>query len=477
MTTPPAGSAQARLADRLIGWRARWAGRAVFRVAAGAGWVRLHLEGAERPGVLLTALPGAADVLACEGPLPAPLAEALPPQRRHPLGELLAGARLTGVGVLPADRVAVFALERADGAPLCLLHQGFGSPGNTVLLERGGRLLWAHYRPPHALLAAWPPAGVWTAAGPAEAPLSDPAPLAEALLRPLAAATRAALRRRQRVIERLVGNLEEDLVRARQGDALRRQAEALAASLHTLTPGAAAVTVIDPRDGTPLHLELDPARSPAANLTAWFKRAGKAERGLELIRERHDRFRAEGAELAARSAELEALLARTDGPLEDLAALQAWRRDQDGLLGARAVRPGAAAPGPGSDSPSRPFRRYRIEGRWEVWVGRSNKENDELTHRAAGARDLWLHAQGVAGSHVILRTGGKPELVPPHVLQAAAALAALHSKGRHSALVPVIWTERRYVRKPRKSAPGLAVCQREKTVFVEPGVPAGVTSA
>ena len=110
-------------------------------------------------------------------------------------------------------------------------------------------------------------------------------------------------------------------------------------------------------------------------------------------------------------------------------------------------------------------------------MGRNNKENDQLTHRASHLRDIWLHAQGVAGSHVILRTAGKPESVPKAVLHKAAALAALHSKARHSSLVPVIHTERRYVRKPRKAGPGLAVCLQEKNVFVEPGVAPGVATA
>jgi predicted ribosome quality control (RQC) complex YloA/Tae2 family protein len=117
-----------------------------------------------------------------------------------------------------------------------------------------------------------------------------------------------------------------------------------------------------------------------------------------------------------------------------------------------------------------------VDDRWEVWVGRNNKENDVLTHRTAHSLDIWLHAQGVPGSHVILRTGGKPEQVPRSVLEKAAALAAMNSKARHSGLVPVIHTEQRYVRKPRKAPPGTAVCLREKSVFVEPALPQGVVS-
>ena len=72
------------------------------------------------------------------------------------------------------------------------------------------------------------------------------------------------------------------------------------------------------------------------------------------------------------------------------------------------------------------------------------------------------------GSHVILRTGGQPDQVPKAVLEKAAAIAAHHSKGRTSGIVPVMMTLRKYVRKPRKSAAGAALPQRVKTLMVEP---------
>ena len=124
-------------------------------------------------------------------------------------------------------------------------------------------------------------------------------------------------------------------------------------------------------------------------------------------------------------------------------------------------------------SKGRGYRAYEVDG-YEILVGKGDAENDRLTFGLAAPRDLWLHAQGVGGSHVVLRTGGRPDTVPRPVLEKAAALAALHSKARHSGLVPVIWTERRYVRRPRKAPPGTAVCLREQNLFVEPGVKPGV---
>ncbi len=456
------------LADVLAGWRAAWTGRALFAVTGGADWVRLHLEGPERDGILLTDVGGARLVLACRGALPAPLTAALPGRRDHPLKGLLAGARLERLGLLPDDRVAAFGLAAADGTPLVLLHRLFGARGDTTLLDAGGRLLWARHRPPHDLLARIPPPATWTSGTPAPDTLSAPGldHLVASLAAAIATGFAAALVRRLRGAERRAANLEADLAVAEQGDELRRRAEALAASMHLLRPGLPGIEVTDPRSGLPLVLDLDPALPPAANLEAAFRRARKAERGRGILAERLGEARREVQALARALAAADDLPAGP--PLDRLAALLAWRDAEAGL-----IPTGQSGRVHAPEEPARPFRRYLLDGRWEVWIGRSNVENDELTHRASHAQDIWLHAQGVAGSHVILRTGGKPEQVPRAVIVKAAALAALHSKAKHAGLAPVIWTERRYVRKPRKAPAGTAACLREQNVFATPGVPDG----
>lgn len=115
------------------------------------------------------------------------------------------------------------------------------------------------------------------------------------------------------------------------------------------------------------------------------------------------------------------------------------------------------------------FRRFAIGNGYEILVGRTDRENDELTHRTAAPDDLWFHAQGTAGSHVLLR-GGRGS-VPARIIRTAAETAAWFSKAKHSGTVPVIYTEKRYVRKPRGSKPGTAACLRGKTLFVAPRLP------
>ncbi|MBK8165243.1 MAG: DUF814 domain-containing protein [bacterium] len=503
MGSPRARDDATALAARLERWRTLYAGRPLFRAAAGPRSVRLHLAGDERFCLLLTTAPGAALLCGLCGRLPDALATALPIEREHPLPPALAGATLTGLGALPGERVACLRFSRPDGSAVHLLHQLFGAPGNTVLLDGGGRCLWAARRPPHPLLSVLPPrvtyasrnaddndAGIPEAAGagtgnagapPVDAMDQELDGLATALAAESHAREVAALERRLRAADRLCEHRTADLAGAGTGDEHRRRAETLAAHLHRLRQGATRCELIDPRDGSPVLIELDPALSPAANLAALFHRARKAERGREVITGKLAEAAGEALALRTALAQLAALARQVDSPavgsgLARLAAVQAWLANRAESARKDGV-PAAGRRHRADDEPSRPFRRYLIDGRWEIWVGRSSRENDELTHGAAHSRDLWLHVHGATGSHVILRTGGRPDLVPRDTLAKAAALAALHSKARNASLVPVVWTERRYVRKPRKSPPGLAVTLQAQTMMVAPGIVDGVEPA
>lgn len=480
MTGPPAGRPDValdpvRLAARLAAWRTGLGKGEIHHLAAGANWVRLHLADADHTALVLVAMPDMHFTFAHQGPLPAPLRQALAPNRDHPLPRLLAAARLVGLGALPGDRVACFHFRRDDGRTFYLLQQLFGSPGNLVLLDDAAVLHWALRRPPHRLLTAVPPTDTWHHGDPTAVDRDESLRhLATGLARRQAAEAATELGRRGAATQRLRENLAADFAVADQGERYRRQAEALAAHLHLVTPGTDELEIADPRDGTPLRIALDPALAPAANLAAWFRRARKAERGHDVIAERLAAAEEQARILARQTAQLETWLTVTTRDQEQalhlLTEVQAWRERHPEFGPSDPA--GRRAPSP--EEPARPFRRYLIDDRWEVWIGRNNRENDDLTYRAAHGRDIWLHAQGIAGSHVILRTGGHPERVPGSVLERAAALAALNSKARHSGLVPVIHTERRYVRKPRKSPPGTAVTLRDKSLFVVPGLSSGV---
>ena len=89
----------------------------------------------------------------------------------------------------------------------------------------------------------------------------------------------------------------------------------------------------------------------------------------------------------------------------------------------------------------------------------------------ARPEDYWFHVHGAAGSHVVLRRGKGKNEPSKQTVEEVAAWTAFYSQARTAGKVPVIVTRKKYVRKPRKSPPGLAVCEREKTVMVKPQEP------
>jgi predicted ribosome quality control (RQC) complex YloA/Tae2 family protein len=114
----------------------------------------------------------------------------------------------------------------------------------------------------------------------------------------------------------------------------------------------------------------------------------------------------------------------------------------------------------------KPYKEFIID-EYQVWVGKNSKSNDSLTGQYASKDDLWLHARGVGGSHVIIKKKGNLS-IPNSVLQKAASLAAYYSKGKSSDLCPVIYTPRKFVRKAKGLAPGQVIIDREEVIIVPP---------
>ena len=118
---------------------------------------------------------------------------------------------------------------------------------------------------------------------------------------------------------------------------------------------------------------------------------------------------------------------------------------------------------------SSPYRKFK-EGKYEIWIGKNAKSNDKLTSHAH-KEDVWLHARGVGGSHVVIRMGNRKDYPPQHVLLKAASYAAYYSKARGMKSAPVMYTKVKYVRKPKGAAPGAVVLEREKVEMVPPMKP------
>jgi predicted ribosome quality control (RQC) complex YloA/Tae2 family protein len=112
-----------------------------------------------------------------------------------------------------------------------------------------------------------------------------------------------------------------------------------------------------------------------------------------------------------------------------------------------------------------PFRRFTSSDRLPIFVGRNARENDELTFGLAKSDDLWLHARGTPGSHVVVRLekGSDP---PPETIRDAATLALLYSDLKKSGKGEVIYTRRKWVKKAKGQAPGAVTVTQDKSLHV-----------
>ena len=208
-------------------------------------------------------------------------------------------------------------------------------------------------------------------------------------------------------------------------------------------------------DGEAVTIKLDPALTAVENAQRYYAKARQTRKARRHAEERWTSVRARANKAGQLLAQLHAL--------ERYADLEAFLRDNKAAL--------VQFTGPEAVGEERlPYRRFEIDG-WEICVGKNAKSNATLTAKLSGPHDLWLHARGVPGSHVVIRRPNIAAQVPRPIIESAAQIAAYFSDARTQPLAPVIVTERKYVRLVKGGPPGLVRVDREEVVMVEPGLP------
>ena len=254
--------------------------------------------------------------------------------------------------------------------------------------------------------------------------------------------------REKKPARKRIAGAETSIRSASRAEELRRNGELLKANLGRVTESAKEAPVRDfSEQGAPeVVIRLDPKLSPQANVQSFFRRAKKLERGAVEARGRK-------TEAEERLRRVEALEARIEGArsIEDLDSLES---ETQALLGVRQRDKGERPAGP---------RQFKSADAWDILVGRNADENDRLAFRLAKGNDLWLHAKGVSGSHVVVPTP-RGKSVPAETLVDAATLAAYFSGARGSQRVEVDYTQVKYVRRLRKAPPGTVVLTQSKTL-------------
>lgn len=234
---------------------------------------------------------------------------------------------------------------------------------------------------------------------------------------------------------------------------LRLSGEMILAYAATIAPDQKVLEAQTDLEGTTMTIVLDSELLPVENAQAYFARYEKAKRAAEEVPPRIAQTEVELAYLDQLENDLDLASDRPEieevrSALVEAGYLKASRRK--------------AHPTMRTDGPRRVIS---VDG-FEILVGRNSRQNEAVTFGRAAPDDLWLHARGVPGAHVIVKASGGT--VPESTVRQAAALAAYYSRGRESAQVAVDVAQRRHVRRIKGGRPGMVTYRGERTINVAP---------
>lgn len=237
----------------------------------------------------------------------------------------------------------------------------------------------------------------------------------------------------------------------------KKKGELLTANIYAVPQGVTTFKTIDyyEADMPEIEIAIDPAKTPAENAQKYFSKYNKAKRTLAAL-EIQEKQNEE--ELVYLESVLNALdNAKDDADLSEIRTELA----ESGFIRRQVQKKGAQKP-----KKSKPLHYVSSDG-YDIFVGKSNLQNDELTLRMAEPTDIWMHTKDIPGSHVIIRTNGQSEL-PEATMEEAANLAAFYSKAKNSSMVPVDYTQRKNIKKPNGAKPGMVIYLTNRTIYITP---------
>jgi predicted ribosome quality control (RQC) complex YloA/Tae2 family protein len=273
----------------------------------------------------------------------------------------------------------------------------------------------------------------------------------------------ASIERAVRGLQKRRDAIQRELRPAGEIERLRASGEWILALATQIRPRQAELALPEGVELPPIRL--DPALAPADNAAAYFKRYRKAKRAAAMGEPRLEALAGELSYLDQLSADLALAADRNEIDAVRAALAEAGyarRRARSAPSGVQAK----TGPSQGEERVQGPRRFTSAEG-YTILVGRNSRQNEHITFDLAGPDDLWLHARGWPGSHVVIRSGGRP--VRDETVAQAAGLAAFYSKAQREAWVDVIVVEKKRVRRPPgKRHPGMVVVEGERVVRVRP---------
>lgn len=258
------------------------------------------------------------------------------------------------------------------------------------------------------------------------------------------------LERKRHVTKTVMDQSEQKLQELRHDRSYSQTADVIMANLTNIPPRSNEVELYDFYTDQTRTYKLKQNETPQKFAERLYRKAKNQHVEVKQLEEKVER-------------KLEELIVLEDAlqnlaDVENYKQMKAYLREYNHLLGSKQ-----------QEQVQIPFRVFESEG-FKILVGKSSQNNDELTQRHTYKEDMWLHAKDVSGSHVVIKyQAGKS--IPHTVLEKAAQLAAYYSKRKTDSLCPVIYTPKKWVRKPKGSPAGSVVVEREKVLLVKPENP------
>lgn len=255
-------------------------------------------------------------------------------------------------------------------------------------------------------------------------------------------------------ITRRIANQKNELLECADRDRYRLYGDLVSANIYKIKKGDTSVETENfyDEDHPLIKIPLDASKTPSQNVQYYYneyKKMVTAEKMLTV------RIKKGEEELEYIESVFDSLTRATTG--NDIAQLREELTEQGYIRNSRRK---------GKVPKALPPMEYHSSDGYTILVGRNNIQNDRLSLKLAEKNDIWLHAQSVTGSHVLILTEG--ETPPDRTIEEAAVIAAVNSRGRDSNLVPVDYCLAKYVKKPAGAKPGKVIFSNYSTAFVKP---------
>lgn len=236
-------------------------------------------------------------------------------------------------------------------------------------------------------------------------------------------------------------------------DELRLKGELLTANIYSIKKGMTTVELPNyySENQELVAIELDSNKTPSENAQKYYKAYNKAKRTFEALK---DQIKSNDEELAYLESVLTSVNNCTDE--QDVKEIRRELREEGYVKKVKNQKDK-------SKKHSVPLHFISQDG-FDIYVGKNNIQNDELTLKFARPRDIWIHTKNIPGSHVIIVANG--QTIPDTTLNEGAMLSAFYSKAKNSSKVPVDYTEKKNVKKPNGSKPGFVIYETNKTAYI-----------